>query len=873
MALTVGELNAVLTVDDRAMDPGLRRAERALRQAGQRMGDDADDVGQQVGEQLGQGLVRGADGQWRNLRGELVDAATAAVAEAEAVMRRGGQRAGAALGDGLDRSTTRAARQAGDHAGNALADGVGDGAGEAVTQAGGKLEKLKSVAGGAALAAGAAAGALLVSAFSDAMEQGRLVGKLQAQLGATPAEAKRYGQIAGRLYTSAVTDTFEEGTQAIRHAMQSGLIPADATNAQIESITRKVSDLSKAFDIELADATVAVGQMIRTGMVKDASEGLDLIGKAFQINDKRADDMLETLNEYPTQFRDLGLTGSQALGIMQQGFDGASKDSDKVADALKELNIRVQSLDAADGLKKLKIDAKEAAAAFAKGGPEAAAMLDKITDRLRAVKDPTERYALAQALLGTQSEDLSKALLDIDPSEADKRLGKFKGTVDAAGDAMRDNAGTKVEAFKRGLQQGLVDFLGGPVLGTLSKAKGALGGIWDDAGKGGEEGVDRVIGFVSLLGKRVKEKLLEDVGPKVISGLSEAGEKVAEWVLANPTKVLKIAAIAAAITMAIVMLPTLVAFALQAAAVTMVVGFVGRLISALNENVPKWWDSFTGWISQKASEAGTWMAALGVAIGVWFSGLWSKYVSGPVSRQWAAFLKTVQELPARTVIALASLAGRLGEAAARGWQSFRDSASKKADAMITWVKRIPGRAKTALGNLSSYLSKAGGSLIQGFIDGIKAKIGKVRSAASDVLSAAREYFPFSPAKKGPFSGRGYTTYSGRALIAGFAKGIEGEAPSLRRQMLAVTGSLPGLGQAERSAVNASMASLVDTPAPGDWAAGTGASGVGRQRPAKTVIELRSGGSDWDNFLIQRLRRTVAARGGDVQFIIGQGGRR
>ncbi|MGW1267528.1 hypothetical protein ACWD5A_02525, partial [Streptomyces sp. NPDC002491] len=84
MALTVGELNGFITIDDRAVNPGLRRAEQAMRQAGQRMGDDADQAGQRAGQQLGQGLVRGADGQWRNMRGELVDAVTAAAAEAEA---------------------------------------------------------------------------------------------------------------------------------------------------------------------------------------------------------------------------------------------------------------------------------------------------------------------------------------------------------------------------------------------------------------------------------------------------------------------------------------------------------------------------------------------------------------------------------------------------------------------------------------------------------------------------------------------------------------------------------------------------------------------------------------------------------------------
>jgi hypothetical protein len=50
VALTVGELNAILSVDDRAVDPTLRRAENALRASGQRMGDDASASGQRIGD-------------------------------------------------------------------------------------------------------------------------------------------------------------------------------------------------------------------------------------------------------------------------------------------------------------------------------------------------------------------------------------------------------------------------------------------------------------------------------------------------------------------------------------------------------------------------------------------------------------------------------------------------------------------------------------------------------------------------------------------------------------------------------------------------------------------------------------------------------
>ncbi|MFG3231811.1 phage tail tape measure protein [Streptomyces antibioticus] len=781
MALTVGELNAVLSVDDQAMDPGLRRAEQALRRAGQRMGDDADDTGERVGQQLGQGLVRGADGQWRNLRGDLVDAATAAVAEAEAVMRRGGQRAGAALGDGLDRSATQAARQAGDHAGDALADGVGDGAGEAVTQAGGKLEKLKSVAGGAALAAGAAAGALLVSAMSEALDQGKIKARMTAGLNATPAQAKQYGQAAGVLFKNAVVENFQEGADAIGAIAKSGLLPPGATVAQIARIGTGVADLSSKYGEETGRITRAAQKLLVTGLAKSSTEAFDLISKGFTTSANQGEDFLDSLNEYSVQFKRLGLAGATAIGLMAQGVSAGARDSDQVSDALGQFGERATAGGKAveEAFASIGVSADDVKAKLQKGGKSGQQALQMTLDALRGTKDEQVKLNAAAALFGDPANVMGDALYALDPASAAAATGmdKAAGSTGKLGKELRNNLGSKIDAFRNTAQQNLVDFLNGPVYGALGRAKNALGSMWDDAGKGGQKGVDRIIGFVSLLGKRVKEKVVNDLGPKVVSGLSEAGEKVAAWVLANPTKVLKVAAIAAAITMAIVMLPTLVAFALQAAAVTMVVGFVSRLISALAENVPKWWDSFTGWISQKAGEAGTWMAGLGTAIGAWFSGLWSKYVAGPVSRQWAAFLKTVQELPARTVIALASLAGRLSEAASRGWQSFRDSASRKTDAMIAWVKGIPGRISKGIGSLESLLVSKGRNIVQGLWSGIQSMGGWINSK---ILGWAKSVIPGPIAKALNINSPSKVTKAqGRWIARGLVDGLTGSAKQVK----------------------------------------------------------------------------------------------
>lgn len=99
----------------------------------------------------------------------------------------------------------------------------------------------------------------------------------------------------------------------------------------------------------------------------------------------------------------------------------------------------------------------------------------------------------------------------------------------------------------------------------------------------------------------------------------------------------------------------------------------------------------------------------------------------------------------------------------------------KIDNVVSTVKSLPSKAQSALGNLGALLKGSGRALIQGFVNGIKSMIGTVTSAAKNVVSKVRDFFPFSPAKKGPLSGSGYTDTSGRRLADDFAKAM------LRRQ--------------------------------------------------------------------------------------------
>ena len=92
---------------------------------------------------------------------------------------------------------------------------------------------------------------------------------------------------------------------------------------------------------------------------------------------------------------------------------------------------------------------------------------------------------------------------------------------------------------------------------------------------------------------------------------------------------------------------------------------------------------------------------------------------------------------------------------------------------------IPGQLLAVAKNFGSLLYNAGRSLIQGLINGIFSKIDALRSAVSQIISTVGRFFPGSPAKEGPFSGRGYVKFRGQRMIRDFIEGIRNETPSLR----------------------------------------------------------------------------------------------
>lgn len=179
---------------------------------------------------------------------------------------------------------------------------------------------------------------------------------------------------------------------------------------------------------------------------------------------------------------------------------------------------------------------------------------------------------------------------------------------------------------------------------------------------------------------------------------------------------------------------------------------------------------------------GAQLAQLAVQIGSEFVQNVVNFFTVDLPSAFAQFVLFVSTIPEQVQTALTTLlvnialwAVDMAAKASEAADGFLRGVTDGLNAAVDFVKSVPDKIKSFFSNAGDWLVNSGKALLDGFAKGIRNAVNAVTSAASDALGAVRKLFPFSPAKKGPFSGHGYTTYSGRALMRDFARGIKGSS--------------------------------------------------------------------------------------------------
>lgn len=212
-------------------------------------------------------------------------------------------------------------------------------------------------------------------------------------------------------------------------------------------------------------------------------------------------------------------------------------------------------------------------------------------------------------------------------------------------------------------------------------------------------------------------------------------------------------------------------------------------------------------------------------IGQWFQSLPQKAMDAG-SQFLTGLGQWLQSLPGRI---WQWLTGAISSVQAWGGQmgaGARNAGNQFLQGITGTLQSLPGRIQSLFSNAGSWLLSSGRSIMDGLAQGIRNGISAAVDAASNAMEAISKLFPHSPAKEGPFSGHGWTLYSGQSIIDGLAEGM------LQRRA--------GLVDATRAAISPASMELMhgmDTPRSG---VGTGtANGTYQNQSGELLGELLS----------------------------------
>lgn len=308
---------------------------------------------------------------------------------------------------------------------------------------------------GGIVTAGVAGLAALGPAIRDGLARLQMQDQFQAAMGLDEPSMARYADAAGRAYANNFGTSLADNLAAAKTVLQSGLVTPGSSDTEVQGVIEQVQGVSSVTGASAEELSRSVTQLMRTGFAGSVSDALDIITAGFQDGLDVSHDWLDSINEYSTQFRKLGLDAGEWMTLLKQGLEGGARDTDKVADSLKEFSIRAVdgSKSTAEGFKALGFDADEMGRRFAEGGESAKVAFGAVLDALRNTGDAQQQALIWQRLFGTQFEDMGDAInrLDLDPAK--QQFNDLQGTSDNATKTATDNFKSEWEEATRTVGQ------------------------------------------------------------------------------------------------------------------------------------------------------------------------------------------------------------------------------------------------------------------------------------------------------------------------------------------------------------------------------------------------------------------------------------
>lgn len=222
-----------------------------------------------------------------------------------------------------------------------------DDIGKEAQKSGGALDSIfQGIGAGAGIGIATAGIELLTSAFTESVVKGKELADAQTDLARkTGLSGEAFNKLkveAKDAFVGGVGESVAEATKVVATARNlfGDAIPIE----QIGEIASKAQTLGRLYDKDVNEVLMKSQSFIKQfGLEGD--KAFNLIALAQQKGGTSQDDVLDTFAEYSQLFVEAGFNAEEFAGILVQAGEDAQFGTDKIADSIKEAQIRLKAGD------------------------------------------------------------------------------------------------------------------------------------------------------------------------------------------------------------------------------------------------------------------------------------------------------------------------------------------------------------------------------------------------------------------------------------------------------------------------------------------------------------------------------------------------
>lgn len=254
--------------------------------------------------------------------------------------------------------------------------------------------------GAAAAGIAALVGDEFAAGFSDALPAARTDLIRGLRTGLTGPELEEVGRVAADVWG----DGFANGMSQSEMRDIVATVKAELEGldeVELKQVTKEALLLSEAIGVELPEAITTAESMFARGLVGSISEGLNLMLELQQKINIEWGEMQELIDEFGPAIKALGIEGPQGFAMMADIFERRlTPQLDQAGEIFEELNENITNGGAAEAIELIGLNAEEMQRRVVAGGPDAARAISEIAAAVLAIEDPTERANAAIAIFG-----------------------------------------------------------------------------------------------------------------------------------------------------------------------------------------------------------------------------------------------------------------------------------------------------------------------------------------------------------------------------------------------------------------------------------------------------------------------------------------